>query len=65
MSIYLILICKFYLYKYKSYFINFKKILIKLIVCGCKYNKMLKILEKKKIKKIIKIFDVILKNNIF
>lgn len=54
MSTYLTLICKFHQYKQKSYFIDFKKILIKLTVCGCKQNKILKTLEKKKIKKIIK-----------
>lgn len=51
MSTYLTLICKLHQYKHKSYFINFKKILIKLTVCGCKHNKMLKTLEKKKDKK--------------
>lgn len=61
MSTYLTLICKFHQYKQKSYFIDFKKILIKLTVCGCKQNKMLKTF-KKKIKKIIKISDAISKN---
>lgn len=51
MSTYLTLICKFHQYKQKSYFIDFKKILIKLTVCGCKQNKILKTLEKKKDKK--------------
>lgn len=63
MTTYLTLICKFHQYKQKSYFIDFKKILIKLTVCGCKQNKILKTLEKKKIKKIIKISDAISKNN--
>lgn len=62
MSTYLTLICKFHQYKQKSYFIDFKKILIKLTVCGCKQNKIIKTLEKK-IKKIIKISDAISKNN--
>lgn len=59
MSTYLTLICKFHQYKQKSYFVDFKKILIKLTVCGCKQNKILKTLEKK----IIKISDAISKNN--
>lgn len=63
MSTYLTLICKFHQYKQKSYFIDFKKILIKLTVCGCKQNKILKTLEKKRLKKIIKISDAISKNN--